>query len=134
MQPGTKHQYVCIQCETPKAQTSEDAFIAADKKYSELQCTGILQLRLVFWPNACEAFVVLLTHLAATGFGASGSPAHGGVRVLHRRELRRALEAGADHVATPGLRAHAILAFPVGSVVHRNVTVRALEGVAVDRA
>ena len=132
MQPGTKHQYVCIQCETPKAQTSEDAFIAADKKYSELQCTGILQLRLVFWPNACEAFVVLLTHLAATGFGASRSPAHGGVRVLHRRVFGRAIEDGADHVATPGLRARAVPALRVGRVVDWSVTVRALEGIAVD--
>ena len=83
---------------------------------------------------ACDVFSAPLTHLAATGFGASGSPAHGGVSVLHRRVFRRAIEAGADHVATPGLRAHAIFAFPVGSVLHRNVTVRALEGVAVDRA
>ena len=98
------------------------------------QSNGTLEIYAVFSPNACDGFSVPLTHLAATGFGASGGPAHSGVRVFHRHVFRRALEAGTDHVATPGLRAHAILAFPVGSVVHRNGTVRALEGVAVDSA
>ena len=98
------------------------------------QSNGTLEIYSVFSPNACDVFSVPLTHLAATFFGASGGPAHSGVRVFHRQVFRRAIEAGADHVATPGLRAHAIFAFPVGSVLHRNVTVRALEGVAVDRA
>ena len=74
-----------------------------------------------------------LTHLAATFFGAPGGVAHSGVRVFHRQVFSRAIEAGAEHIAALGLRANAPPTRPVGGVVDQNVTIRALEGVAVGR-
>ena len=58
---------------------------------------------------------------------------HGGVRVLPQRVCRGAVEARADHVAALGLRAHALLALFVGGGGYWSVTIRALDGVAVDR-
>ena len=112
---------------------SDDAFKPADKPNVLFQSNGTLEIYAEFSPNACDVFSVPLTHLAATFFGASGGPAHSGVRVFHRQVFRRALEAGADHIAALGLRAQAPPTRPFGGVVDQNVTIRALEGVAVGR-
>ena len=88
---------------------------------------------MVFSPNACNVFRLLLTRLAATVLGASGEFTHGGVSVFHQRVFRWAIEARADQVAALGLRAHAIPALLVDSVGDQSVTIRALDGVAVDR-
>ena len=55
--------------------------------------------------------------MAALFFGALGVLAHGGVRVVHRFIVLRAVVAGADLVAALGLLALAILAFLVVGVV-----------------
>ena len=58
-----------------------------------------------------------LTLLAALLFGALGILAHGGVRVVHRFIVLRAIVARADLVAALGLLALAIVAFLVVGVV-----------------
>ena len=88
---------------------------------------------MAFSRRACDVFRVTLTHLAATVCGASGGPAHGGVSIFHGRVFRRAIEAGADQLAALGLRAHAPPTLLIGGGLDQSVTIRALEGVAVDR-
>ena len=88
---------------------------------------------MVFSPNACDVFGVRLTTVAATFLGASGALAHCGVSVFHRWCFRRAIEAGAEHVAALGLLAHALATLLVSSVGDQSVTIPALESVAADR-
>ena len=84
-------------------------------------------------PNDCGVIEILLTKLTATLLCASWGAAHGGVRVLHQRVCGGAVEARADHVAALGLGAHAPPALLLDSVGDQSVTIRALDGVAVDR-
>lgn len=86
-----------------------------------------------FSAKSCDVIGAPLTHVTATVFSASGGPAQGGVSVFHRREFRWTIEARAGHVAAPVLRAHTLPTILVGGVADQNVTIRALEGVAVPR-
>ena len=88
---------------------------------------------LVLSPSDCGVIEILLTHVAAKVFGASDGPAHGGVSVFHQRVLSRTIEARADRVAALGLRAHALPTLIVSSGGDQSGTIRALDGVAVDR-
>ena len=73
-----------------------------------------------------------LTLLAALFFGALGVLAHGGVRVVHRFMIHRAVVARADLVAALRLLALAIFTFLVVGVVDQSVAVGTFVGVAVD--
>ena len=88
---------------------------------------------MVFSESACDAFKAPLTQLAAELFGASAGLAHGDASVFHWRVCGRAIEAGADHVAALGLRAHALPTLCVGSVVDQDRTIGALDGITVER-
>ena len=73
-----------------------------------------------------------LTLLAALFFGALGVLAHGGVRVVHRFIVLRAVVARADLVAALRLLALAIFTFLMVGVVDQGVAVGTFVGVAVD--